>query len=187
MFGLLGNCLGPILSPPCLAFIYSWIVSWLYTRVFHFKPHLCLQLIPLVLWCVHVKLTMWTKFEFISLNLGKRQHFEVYNGNYNGQNLRKPNILILCTITHSYEPIFNPHIEEDSVWRIFVFVFVFANISLNIHISIRIRPFLSPRIYLYLYLPFFINPNIFIFVFVLDMDTEYISICIILHRFNQIP
>ena len=74
-----------------------------------------------------------------------------------------------------------------SVWRIFVFVFVFANISLNIHIHIRIRPFLSPRIYSYSYSPFFINPNIFVFVFVLDMDTEYISICIILHKFNQIP
>ena len=79
------------------------------------------------------------------------------------------------------------HMNHISVWRIFVFVFVFANISPNIHIRIRIRPFLSPRIYSYLYSPFFINPNIFVFVFVLDMDTEYISICISLHKFNQIP
>ena len=74
-----------------------------------------------------------------------------------------------------------------SVWRIFVFVFVFANISPNIHVRIRIRLFFSPRIYSYLYSPFFINPNIFIFVFILDMETEYISICVSLHNFNQIP
>ena len=74
-----------------------------------------------------------------------------------------------------------------SVWRIFVFIFVFANISLNIHIRICICFFLSPQIYSYSYLPFFINPNIFVFVFVLDMDTEYISINLSLHKFNQIP
>ena len=82
--------------------------SCMVTRVFHFTPQLCLQLLPLVLCCVYVKF-----FEFIALNLGKRQHFEVDNGIYNGQNLRKPKILILGTLTYSYEPIFHQHIEED--------------------------------------------------------------------------
>ena len=86
---------------------------YLRSRVFHFTPFWCLQLLPLVLCCVYVKLTLWKKFEFIALNLVKRQHFEVYNGIYNGQNLWKPKFFILGTWTHSYESIFHPQIEED--------------------------------------------------------------------------
>ena len=37
----------------------------------------------------------------------------VYNGIYNGKNLKKPKILILGTKTHLYELICHPHIEED--------------------------------------------------------------------------
>ena len=57
------------------------------TRVFHFTPHGCEKLLPLVFCCVNMKLTLRKKIEFIALNLGKRRHFEVYNGDYNGKNL----------------------------------------------------------------------------------------------------
>ena len=55
---------------------------------------------------------IWKKIIF-SLKIWAVRAISVFNGNYNGEKLRKHEISFSGTKIHSYELIFNPHIEED--------------------------------------------------------------------------
>ena len=94
--------------------------AWLAYDLFTTCSWLCLDFLAMVcavsalVFAVSIyKLPFEKNKFFITLNLSECWHFEVYNGIYNSENHWKPEIFILDNKTHSYEIIFQRHIEED--------------------------------------------------------------------------
>ena len=52
-------------------------------------------------------------FQIFEKKLAEGSAYLVYNGIYNGKNIKKPKIQTLSTKTHLFELLCHPHIDED--------------------------------------------------------------------------